>query len=258
MHIHILAIGDLVGKGGMEVLRRQLPILQKEHAISFTVVNGENAATLGITPRQADGLFDMGVDCITLGNHTWSKKEIIPYLDENSSILRPLNFAPQVAGRGYHIFKREFGSIMVINAIGRCHMDFGPDNPFLAVDALLQTEQADIVLLDFHAEASSEKLAMAYFLDGRVTALWGTHTHVQTSDAAVLPKGTGYISDLGMTGPRHSVLGVMPEQSISMFLGNPRTRFEEAAGALKLEGAIFTIDTESKRCIAVKEIRVYD
>lgn len=258
MQIKVFAIGDIVGKGGIEMLKRHLPTLQKEHGIHFTVANGENAAMLGISPKQADTLFDAGVDCITLGNHTWSRKEIIPYLEAPSNILRPLNFAPQVPGKGFSIFKRGFGSVMVINAIGRCGMDFGPDNPFLAVERLLNEQSADIILLDFHAEASSEMRAMGYFLDGKVSAVWGTHTHVQTSDADVLPKGTGYITDLGMTGARHSVLGVLPEQSISMFLGNPRERFEEAPGALKLEGAIFTIDTASKQSTQVKEIRIYD
>ena len=258
MQINVLAIGDIVGKGGMEMLRTKLPSLQKTYGIHFTVVNGENAATLGITPRQAEEMLDMGVDCITLGNHTWSRREIIPYLDDSPNVLLPINFAPQTAGYGWAIFKRDFGSVMVINAIGRCGMDFGPDNPFLMVERLLQKEQADIILMDFHAEATSEKMAMAYFLDGKITALWGTHTHVQTSDAMVLPKGTGYITDLGMAGAIHSVLGVKPEQSITMFLGNPRGRYEEAPGACKIECAVFTIDMQTKRCINVEGLRIYD
>ena len=258
MQINVLAIGDIVGKGGMEILRKKLPTLQKTYGIHFTVANGENAATLGITPKQAEFMLDMGIDCITLGNHTWSRKEILPYLDDSPNVLRPMNFAPQTAGKGWNIFERDFGSVMVINAIGRCSMDFGPDNPFLMTDKLLNEKQADIILMDFHAEATSEKMAMAYFLDGKITAIWGTHTHVQTSDAMVLPKGTGYITDLGMTGAIHSVLGVKPEQSITMFLGNPRGRYEEAPGACKIECAIFTIDSQTKRCINVEGLRIYD
>ena len=258
MQIKVLAIGDVVGKGGMEMLRGHLAKLQKEKDISFTVINGENASGLGISPKLAEEILDLGADCITLGNHSWARKEIIPYLSDSYNVIRPINFAPKVPGWGYGVFDRPFGRIIVINAIGRCGMDFGFENPFLLVNQLLEKEQADIVLLDFHAEATSEKLAMAHYLDGRVSAVWGTHTHVQTSDAMVFPKGTGYITDLGMTGPAHSVLGVLPEQSVSMFLGNPRNRFEEAPGACKLEGAVITINTLTKRCEHVEALRIYD
>ena len=258
MQINILAVGDVVGKSGMDCLRRHLPSVVAMRGISFTVVNGENASVVGITPTQAEEIFDAGADVITLGNHVWSRKEIIPYMADSPNILRPLNFAPQVPGRGFAILERDFGTVLVANLIGRCSMDHGPDNPFLAADQLLAEQKADITLIDFHAEATSEKLALGYYLDGRVTAIWGTHTHVQTSDAQILPKGTGYVTDVGMTGPARSVLGVKAEQSINMFLGNPRERFEAAPGHCKMECAVFTVDTETGKTIEVEVLRIHD
>ena len=258
MQINILAVGDVVGKGGLDCLCRRLPSVISMKGISFTVVNGENAAVLGITPDMAETIFDAGADVITLGNHVWSKKEIIPYMEDSPNIIRPLNFAPQNPGRGYTVVERDFGTVLVANLIGRCSMDFGPDNPFLAADKLLAAHKADITLIDFHAEATSEKLAMGYHLDGRVTAVWGTHTHVQTSDAQILPQGTGYVTDVGMTGPARSVLGIKPEQSINMFLGNPRERFEAAQGHAKLECAVFTVDTKTGKTLETEVLRIHD
>ena len=258
MQIKILAVGDVVSPLGVDYLGARLRKLQKAHDISFTVVNGENANMLGISPRAAEAIFDAGADVITLGNHAFHQKSILSYLDDTPNILRPHNFAPQTPGYGWARVERDFGSVLVINLIGRCDMDFAPDNPFPMIDKLLARETADLILVDFHAEASSEKLAMAYHLDGRVTALWGTHTHVQTSDAMVLARGTGYVTDLGMTGPAHSVLGVKPAQSISMFFGNPRERFEPANGAQKLEAAIFTVDLTTGRSIHTEVLRIYD
>ena len=258
MQINILAVGDVVGKGGLDCLRRRLPSVIAMKGIGFTVVNGENAAVLGITPEQAEAIFDAGADVITLGNHVWSKKEIIPYMADAPNIIRPLNLAPQSPGRGYALLEREFGTVLVANLIGRCSMDFGPDNPFLAADKLLEQQKADLTLIDFHAEATSEKLAMGYYLDGRVTAVWGTHTHVQTSDAQILPNSTGYVTDVGMAGPARSVLGVKPEQSINMFLGNPRERFEAAPGHCKLECAVFTVDTKTGKTLEAEVLRIHD
>jgi len=258
MLINILAVGDVVSKHGIDCLKRRLPSIKKMKEISFTVVNGENAAVLGITPDMAEEIFDAGADVITLGNHTWGRRDIVSYLEDAPNIIRPYNFAPQVPGKGYTLVERDFGTVLVINLIGRHGMDFGPDNPFLLVDKLLQEQKADITLIDFHAEATSEKLAMAYYLDGRVTAVWGTHTHVQTSDAQVLPEGTGYATDLGMTGPARSVLGIKPEQSINMFLGNIRERFEPAPGGCKLECAVFTVDTETGKTTEAEVFRIHD
>lgn len=259
MLVNILAIGDVVGKSGLEFLSDRLGGMIKERDIAFTVVNGENASNLGITGKQADQLFLAGADVITLGNHTFGRREIMEYLDDCPRILRPANFAPQVPGRGVGEYNAPFGSIRVINLIGRGGgMDTNPDNPFLEVQRIMDGAEPMITLVDMHAEMTSEKLAMGYFLDGRASAVWGTHTHVQTSDIQILPKGTGFITDLGMTGPVESILGIKPELSISRFLGNPPQRYESAPGRCKIEGAIFSIDTQSCLCRAVEELRIID
>ena len=254
--MNILAIGDVVNESGLSFLRKKLRGLQRLTGADFTVVNGENAAGTGILPRQAEEILDAGADVITLGNHGLRRKEILPYLDDCRYILRPLNLAPQSPGRGWGEYDTPAGTVLTVNLIGRCGMDFGPDNPFLAIEKLLKERRARFVLVDFHAEATSEKLAMAYFLDGRVSALWGTHTHVQTSDGAVFPKGTGYITDLGLTGPALSVLGVKPEQSIRMFRGDPYEPFSGASGPAKLECALFTLDDATGLCTEVQALRI--
>ncbi len=256
MTVHILAVGDVVGQPGLQMLSKKLRPFIRENKVAFTVVNAENASVTGLTPDNADAVFNAGADVITLGTHTWNRRDIIPYLDENRYILRPSNFAPQNPGRGWGLFDAPFGTVCVINLIGRCDMDFGAENPFFEADKILKRERPLVTLVDFHAEATSEKLAMAYHLDGRVSALWGTHTHVQTSDACVFERGTGYITDLGMTGAMRSVIGVKPELSLSMFLGNPPQRFEAAAGPAKMEGALFEIDTEAGRCVKVTAVRL--
>lgn len=259
MLVNILAVGDIVGKSGLDFLKSHLGSIIKMKSVSFTVVNGENASNLGITPSQADEIFMAGADVITLGNHTYGKQEIFDYLDDRKAILRPANFAPQAPGKGWEIYDTGFGPVRVINLIGRAGgMDTNPDNPFLEVERILGKGEECITLVDMHAEMTSEKLAMGYFLDGRVSAVWGTHTHVQTSDCQIMPKGTGYITDLGMTGPAVSVLGIKPELSISRFLGNPRRRYEEAPGKCKMECAVFTIDSNTRLCRDVEELRIDD
>ena len=256
MIINVLAIGDVAGSAGADFLSKKLNGIKKFRSIDFTVINGENVSGLGITPNQAQDLLDAGADVITLGNHTWGRREIIPFLDDCSYILRPANFSPQVPGRGFGVFDTAFGRICVISLIGRVDLPYGSENPFFEADKILKQLDTGIILVDFHAEATSEKHAMAYYLDGRVSAVWGTHTHVQTSDARVFPGGTGYITDLGMTGPCESVIGVNPEQSISRFLGNPPTRYDAACGPTKIEGAVFEIDTDTARCVSVEALRV--
>lgn len=259
MTINILAIGDVVGECGLDFMEQKLRAVKKLNNISFTIANGENAANLGITPNQAELLFNAGTDVLTLGNHTWSKREIQPFLDDCKYILRPANFAPQVSGRGWGVFETSFGNMCVINLIGRKGMDDNAESPFFEVDKILKqlaSEDVKIVLVDFHAEMTSEKLAMAYHLDGRVSAMWGTHTHVQTSDCRVFSGGMGYITDLGMTGAYESVIGIKAEQSVSRFLGNPPSRYDAADGPAKLEGAIFEIDAETGKCVSVEAIRI--
>ncbi|MCQ2557769.1 MAG: YmdB family metallophosphoesterase [Oscillospiraceae bacterium] len=254
--VKILAVGDVCGEPGLSMLEKTLRNYRKENDISFVVVNGENANVVGITPRQADAIFRAGADVITLGNHTWTRTELQPYLDEKRRILRPANFGPQCPGRGIDVFSMPFGDVCVLNLMGRFTLDSNTDNPFVIAEGYFNEIREKIVLVDFHAEGTSEKLAMGYLLDGKASAVWGTHTHVQTSDACVLPKGTGYISDLGMTGASYSVLGIDVEQSIGKFMGDPPRRYESGKGPGKLEGCIFTIDTETGRCLAAEAVRL--
>ncbi len=256
MTVKILAVGDVCGSVGLEFLHRTLRSYKERNGIDFCVVNGENANVVGVTPKQCDSILRAGADVITLGNHTWTRWELQPYLDESRRVIRPANFGPQCPGVGDVVINTDFGKVWVMNFIGRYGLDTNTDNPYVIVDDMLREPAADIVLVDFHAEATSEKVAMGYFLDGRVSAVWGTHTHVQTSDACVLPNGTGYITDLGMTGPIHSVIGVAPEQSIGKFLGDPPRRYDPATGAAKLEGCVFEIDVASGRCVNAEAVRL--
>jgi hypothetical protein len=256
MAINVLAIGDVAGQAGLDIVIEKLRGVRKWGNIDFTVINGENASGLGITPAQADSLLDAGADVITLGNHSWEKRDVHRYLDDSQYILRPANLAPQAPGRGWGVFEAEFGSVCVINLLGRVHIPDVSDNPFFEADRILKKVDAKVVLVDFHAEATSEKHAMAYHLDGRVSAVWGTHTHVQTSDCRVFAGGTGYITDLGMTGAYDSIIGMKPDQPVSRFLGNPPSRFEQAGGPAKIEGAIFEIDADTGKCISVEAIRI--
>ena len=256
MEFKVLAVGDVVGNPGLDRVRRHLRRLKRKHNADFVVVNGENANVVGITPKQADQIFRAGADVITLGNHTWTRTELQPYLDERTKILRPANFGPQCPGRGIAVYSTAFGDVCVLNLMGRFTLDTNTDNPFVIADGFMEEIKEKIILVDFHAEGTSEKLAMGYMLDGRASAVWGTHTHVQTSDACVLPKGTGYISDLGMTGAIHSVLGIDVEQSIGKFMGDPPRRYESGKGQTKLEGCIFDIDPETGRCLSAEGIRI--
>ena len=255
MILHILAVGDVVGDAGLDYLSRHLRSIKKEHDIQFTVVNGENASGVGILPRQADAIFDAGADVITLGNHTWNRLQIADYLEDNDYILRPANYTDRVPGRGWGVYEGPRGlRIGVLSLIGRCEMDCNFDNPFTVADRTLKQSDADVVLVDFHAEATSEKGCMGWHLDGRVQALWGTHTHVPTADGQILPKGTGFITDLGMTGPARSVLGIKPSQALNRFLGGLPQRFEPADGPCKLDAVCFSIDTATKQCVAVERV----
>ena len=258
MEFRILAVGDVVGQPGLDCLQKHLSRLRKQYRIDFCVVNGENASMTGMTPAQGRDILYAGADVITLGNHTWNRREICKLLEDNSRVLRPANFSPKLPGSGLGVYDTDYGPLAVINLVGRCGMDFNPDNPFTRMDSLLKRVQGMPVLVDFHAEATSEKLAMAFDLDGRVSVLWGTHTHVPTADLRILPKGTGYITDLGMTGPMNSALGVNPAQSIALFRGELTSRFEPAPGPCWLCGAVFTIDPETGRCTAVEQVQVID
>lgn len=232
--------------------------LKKKTNADFVVVNGENASVVGITPSQAEDIFDAGADVITMGNHTYAKREIVSYMEDNSRILRPANYAPQAPGVGYGIYETKAGPVAVIDLQGRVNMDYTPDNPFLQVEKILKEIDTKLIFVELHAEATSEKLAMGYMLDGRVSALWGTHTHVPTADAQVLPKGTGYVTDLGMTGPKHSVLGIRPDLSIAKFKGDLPERYRWADGPTKMEAVLFTVDSQTGRCKKAERVDCYD
>lgn len=258
MDFKVLAVGDVVGNPGLDRVRRRLRQLKRDTSADFTVVNGENAAVVGLLPHQAEDILDAGADVITMGNHTWGKREIVDYMEDCPRILRPANYAPQVPGRGWQVFDTKVGPVAVIDLIGRCNMDYGPDNPFLLIEKILKELDVKIILVEIHAEATSEKLAMGYLLDGRVSAVWGTHTHVPTADARILPKGTGYVTDLGMTGPRDSILGIRPELSIAKFRGDLTERYRWAEGPTKMEAVLFTIDSATGLCRKAERVDEWD
>lgn len=258
MELKLLAVGDVVASSGLDYLKSQLPALKREKHIDFCVVNGENTAVLGLTPQQADEILDAGADVITMGNHTWGRRELVPYIGRSRELLRPANLPPQQPGHGWGVYHRSFGDVAVIDLIGRCGMDYTPDNPFLQVERILSRLETKLIFVELHAEATSEKLAMGWMLDGKVSAVWGTHTHVQTSDNRILPNGTGYLTDLGMTGPRDSVLGIRPELSYKKFRGDLTGRYEPAPGPCKLEGCIFTVDSITGRCSDIERVRLSD
>ena len=258
MDMKVLAVGDVVGGPGMERIRRSLRYLKRQTGADFVIVNGENAAVVGMTPDQAEDIFDAGADVITMGNHTFGKRELVNYLEDTDRVLRPANYAPQAPGKGWGVYETRFGPVAVIDLQGRCNMDYGPDNPFLAVEKILKEIDTKLIFVELHAEATSEKLAMGYMLDGRVSAVWGTHTHVPTADTQCLPKGTGYVTDLGMTGPAHSVLGIQPQLSIAKFRGDIPNRYRWAEGPTKIEAVLFTIDTSTGLCRSVERVDLYD
>ncbi|MBR3641244.1 MAG: YmdB family metallophosphoesterase [Oscillibacter sp.] len=252
----VLAIGDVTGEAGLCHLERRLRAVQRHYGVRFTVVNGENASSFGLTCEQARRIYDAGADAVTLGNHAFGRPEIATLLDEAAWLLRPANLSPRKSGHGCEIFDLGSLRVRVMTLIGRCDLEWNADNPFTTADRLLAEGQADFTLLDFHAQATSEKLAMAYYLDGRVSAMWGTHTHVPTADEQVFAKGTGYLTDLGMTGPIDSVLGVESAQSVEHFLGGLPGRYRNPDGPCKMQGAVYTLDTETGLCRAVERIDI--
>ena len=258
MDFKVLAVGDVVGNPGMDRICRSLRYCKQQTGANFVIVNGENAAVVGMMPQQAEEILDAGADVITLGNHTFGKRELVDYMEDNTRILRPANYAPQAPGRGWGIYDSKAGDVAVIDLQGRCNMDYTPDNPFLAVEKILSKIDTKLIFVELHAEATSEKLAMGYMLDGKISALWGTHTHVPTADNQVLPKGTGYVTDLGMTGPRESVLGIRPELSIARFRGDLTARYRWAEGPTKLEGVLFTLDAATGKCLRAERVDQWD
>ena len=251
----ILFVGDVVGRTGRQALEAVLPRLREELAPTFLVVNGENAAGgIGITPKEADAIFAMGADVITLGNHTYRHREIWPYLDERREIIRPANYLPGQPGRGTCLVERDGVTLGVVNLSGNLYMQAGSPALVTVDDALREVAGADHVLVDMHAEATSEKVALGWYLDGRVTAVVGTHTHVPTADLRVLPGGTAYISDVGMTGPRGGVIGVVKEQAIDSLRTQMNVRFETSEDDPWLMGVLITCAPQPRRATAIEQL----
>ena len=249
----ILAIGDIIGSPGRRALKELLPGLKKQYGVDFVIANGENVAGgLGLTLNTAEELFHAGVDVITSGNHIWAQKDIIPYLDSEMPILRPLNYPPGVPGRGYLVFGDK---LVVVNLIGRTFIG-NFDCPFRAMDKLLAELESRpaIVIIDFHAEATSEKVALGRYLDGRVTAVLGTHTHVGTIDAQLLPGGSAYVSDIGMTGPLNSVIGDNTDDVLDRFLTIIPHRLSVGKGRVTFNAILVTADEETGRASAIERI----
>ncbi|HKT13607.1 MAG TPA: TIGR00282 family metallophosphoesterase [Terriglobia bacterium] len=257
--VRILYIGDIFGRPGRNIVKERLPGLVSEFAPDLILANGENAAAgFGITPKLADELLGLGIAVLTTGNHVWDKREIFPYLAEHADgqLLRPANYPPQVPGRGLYVGKTRAGlDFAVINLQGRVFMP-PIDCPFRTVDDLLETipETVKLRFVDMHAEATSEKLAMGWYLNGRVTAVVGTHTHIPTADEKVLPGGTAYVTDLGMTGPYESIIGVEKDTVIRKFLNQIPERFEVAKGDVRLCGVLVEADPLTGRAIAIRRI----
>ncbi len=257
MLLKILAVGDVVGKPGRKACRL-LPALRKELGLDFVVVNGENAAGgAGLTPPLVEELLSLGADVITSGDHIYKNREILEIIESEERLLSPANISRSAAGRGWGVYNAGGVPVGVFNLVGRTYMKGLYENPFEAADELAEklSERAKVVLLDFHAEATSEKIAMGWHLDGRLSAVFGTHTHVQTSDERVLPGGTAYISDIGMTGPHDSVLGRRTERVLQYLTTGMPARFDVAGGDLRLSGAVFTVDAETGRAASVERLQ---
>jgi metallophosphoesterase (TIGR00282 family) len=246
--MNILFIGDVVGRPGRNYLNINLKRLAEENDIDFIIINGENSAGgVGITKGTYDELINMGADIITLGNHSWAKKEVFEFIEDAERLVRPANYPEGTPGKGYRIMEKSGKRIAVVNLCGRVYMDC-IDCPFKTIDKILfeLENKADIIIVDFHGEATSEKLAMGWYLDSRVHAVIGTHTHVQTSDEKVLPGGTAYITDAGMTGPSDSILGVEKDAVIRRFITGMPTRFEVASGEAVLGAVCIQLDENNK------------
>src|SRR4030043_874909 len=245
-------IGDAVGRPGRKAMQKFLPGLCHNYEIGLVIANGENSAGgIGITPDTARELFDCGIDVLTTGNHVWAKKEIIPCLDDELPIIRPLNFPPGTPGRGF----LEVKGVLVVNLIGRVFIG-GFDCPFRAMDTLLAEVKTDtkVIIVDFHAEATSEKVAMGRYLDGRVSAVLGTHTHVGTIDARILPGGTACVTDIGMVGPTDSVIGEDPESVITRFLTQIPSRLSVGKGKVSFDAILVEVDEKTAKAVGIQRI----
>ncbi|MGI6604075.1 MAG: TIGR00282 family metallophosphoesterase [bacterium] len=255
--MRVLALGDIVGKPGRIAVRQLVPHLRKELNADLVIANGENAAGgFGLTPQLAEELWEAGIDLLTSGNHIWNKREIYPLLDEDPRLLRPANYPPGTPGRGWTIWRQGKVPVAVVNLSGRVFLE-ALDCPFRLIQDLLPAlkEKAPVVIIDFHAEATSEKVALGWLVDGKASLVFGTHTHVQTADERILPGGTGYITDLGMTGPRDGVLGVEKDIIVKRFLSQLPARFSVASGDVELMGVVAEIDPKTGHAVSIERVR---
>lgn len=251
-----LAIGDLVGIAGINELKKKLPQIKQKEKIDFIIVNGENSAEgMGITERNFEDILSQNIDVITMGNHTWGKKDIFKFID-HPKLIRPANYPKGVVGKGYNIYICNNKKIAVINLIGRVDINVLSENPFIIAKEIIEKiqNQVDIIIIDFHAEATAEKIAMGHYLDGKATIIFGTHTHVQTADEKILPGGTAYITDIGMTGPKNSVIGMDIQASIKRFETTLPERYKIATGECILNGIIIEVDDKTNKAINIKRI----
>lgn len=259
MIFRVLCLGDVVGRPGRDVMKKHLPALLKNEQVDFCIVNAENAAGgSGIIPEIFNELMSYGIHCVTTGDHIWKKKEIIPVIEKDQRLLRPANYPLEAAGRGFAVYDTAKGiQVAVLNLQGRVFMK-PIDCPFKTADDVLSQIPASvrIIICDFHAEATSEKVAMGWYLDGRVSFVFGTHTHIQTADETILPQGTAYITDLGMTGPYESVIGRRVDKVLHTLITSMPTTFDVAEGDVRISGAIATIDAATGKAVEIKRIVV--
>ncbi|MCI6023532.1 MAG: TIGR00282 family metallophosphoesterase [Candidatus Faecivivens sp.] len=254
--MRLLMIGDVVGAPGCNYVREKLPAFKRKYEIDVVVANGENSAVgNGVLPVSAGHLFDSGIDVLTGGNHSFKRREIYDYLPDHPNLLRPANYPDCPYGEGWFVLDAGSFTLLVISLLGTVYLE-PLDDPFRTADKLIREHPATFTVVDFHAEATGEKMAMGYYLDGRVSAVVGTHTHVQTADEQILEKGTGYISDLGMTGPVRSILGTSPEDIVQKMTSHLPTRFHVPEGACKLEGVILDLDKKTGLCTEIRRVRI--
>lgn len=254
----VLAVGDLIGSAGVKELKKILPSLIEQENIDFTIVNAENSAEgFGITQKNFDDILSVKVDVITMGNHTFAKKDIFKLL-EDSRIIRPANYPEGVTGKGYNIYKCKNKKIAVINLMGRVAINILLENPYLIAKKIVNKIQdnVDMIFIDFHAEATGEKIPLGYYLDGQVTGIYGTHTHIQTADEKILPKGTGYITDIGMTGPKNSVIGMDINVAIKRMTTSLPERYKIAEGECIFNGVIFDVDENTNKVKSITRINI--
>ncbi len=254
--MNILAVGDIVGEIGVKELQKRLQKVKQKYNVDFTIVNGENAAEgMGITEKNFKDILAAGADTVTMGNHTWGKKEIFKFID-NPKLIRPANYPKEVCGKGYNVYRCKDKKIAVINALGRAEINIMLDNPFAVVKDIVDRikKEVDIIMFDFHAEATAEKKAMAYYLDGEITAIFGTHTHTQTADEQILENGTAFITDIGMTGPKNGVIGMDKDAALKRFITSLPEKYKIASGEAIFNSVLFEID--DKTCKVKKITRI--